>query len=92
MKQPIKPADVITVDDHQTLFWVHDICTEDDLGEDFNEALKAVASKEFEQQEHWINAIAHCPFLSPEHVWKTGNLKIAIGFIPAEPWIDGDVF
>lgn len=86
MEQPIIADDVIAFDDSPTLFFVEKTHT----GEEFPEAINAPRGTDFALQEQWINAIAHCPFLSPEHLWKTGSLQICIGFIPAEPMMDDE--
>ncbi|NEQ52079.1 MAG: hypothetical protein F6K11_18385 [Leptolyngbya sp. SIO3F4] len=86
MEQPIIDDDVIAFDDSPTLFVTEGTFTR----EEFPEALNAPVGTDFERQEKWINAIAHCPFLSPEHLWKTGTLQICIDFIPAEPQINDE--
>ncbi len=58
---------------------------------EFDRSLIVSSGKAFELQEKWINAIAHCPLLSPDHLWKDGSLQIRIDFIPAEPCIDGEL-
>ncbi|MEO0432953.1 MAG: hypothetical protein AAF151_14795 [Cyanobacteria bacterium J06656_5] len=84
MDQPIILDEVISFDDSQTLF----VADKTPTREEFPEALNAPAGSEFELQEKWINAIAYCPLLTPDHLWKTGDIQICIGFIPAEPYID----
>ena len=86
MEQPIILDQLISFDDSPTLF----VADRTSTREEFPEALNAPAGTDFELQEKWITAIAHCPFLAPEHLWKTGNLQICIDFIPAEPYIDDD--
>lgn len=86
MDQPIILDDVIAFDDSPTLF----VADKTSTGEEFPEAINAPAGTDFELQEKWINAMAHCPFLSPDHQWKVGRLQICIDFIPAEPYMDDD--
>ena len=57
---------------------------------EYSRALAVTTDKAFELQEKWINVIAHCPLLSPDHLWKDSSLQIRIGFIPAEPKVDGE--
>lgn len=86
MDQPIILDKVLIVDDSQAFF-----VGPENLGEQaFNQAFQPPAKTDFELQEQWINAIAHCPFLMPEHFWKLGNLQVCISFIPAEPYIADD--
>ncbi|MEA5463688.1 hypothetical protein [Leptothoe sp. PORK10 BA2] len=86
MEQPIILDQVISFDGNPTLFVTDKTVTR----EEFPEALNAPVGSEFELQEKWITAIAHCPFLSPDHQWKVGNIQICIDFIPAEPYIDDE--
>ncbi|MEM9484901.1 MAG: hypothetical protein AAGA83_14575 [Cyanobacteria bacterium P01_F01_bin.116] len=87
MQQSITPDDVISVDNNQTSFVDQNKSVEVGFGKSF----VTPSENAFELQEKWINAIAHCPLLSPDHVWKDGSLQIRIGFIPAEPCIDGEL-
>ncbi len=86
MDQPIILDKVLIVDDSQTFF----VGPESFSSESVNDVFQPPAKTEFELQEQWINAMAHCPFLMPEQPWKIGNLQICISFIPAEPYIADD--
>ena len=86
MEQPIILDDVIAFDDGPTSFFVEKTHTV----EEFPEAINAPVGTDFALQEQWINAIAYCPFLSPDHLWKTGSIQFCIDFIPAEPMMDDE--
>lgn len=83
MDQPIVLDKVLIVDDNPTIL----VSPEKLADEVFNEAFQPPVDKDFELQERWINAIAHCPFLMPEQLWKIGKIQVCINFLPAEPQI-----
>ena len=81
MEQPIILDDSIAVDDNP-------VSDQAIAGTEMDMAFPPfIRTEEFKRQEEWINAIAFCPFLSPDHLWKAGNIRLCIGFIPAEPEI-----
>lgn len=84
MEQPIILDDTIAADDIQP-------SDQAITGAEVDTAFPPfIRTEEFKLQEEWINAIAFCPLLTPDHLWKTGNIQLCIGFIPAEPEIIDD--
>ena len=88
MEQPIILDDAIAIDDNQASFVTDKAVAGTEMD---GTCPPVVRTEEFKLQEEWIGAIAHCPFLFPDQLWKTGKIQVWIAFIPAEPCIDDEL-